>query len=258
MKRHAAHSTKGRKADRDKIDELITHDDPAAWSVARDLAIEKNIEDKIVLFDMARALDVSPADLEVTANRPYPESFEVSLGSQEYAVVPDEYAAYDIAIERVTEDLKENPEIFNQAFLREHIDQKALKKWVYAARLDDDYVDELAEHQIDDFWNLARRLDVDAAVPDTDEDGELMKPTRKATTAVKKAYAADYADSPMRYFEDMYSDEEALKAAIKAAGIDLKGAAQAAVSTDGWHHYLAHYDGNSATTDSGLVYWRTN
>ena len=52
--------------------------------------------------------------------------------------------------------------------------------------------------------------------------------------------------------------DEAVKQAIKAVGINVKAAAKDAVDTDGWQHFLAHYDGSSHTTDSGLVYWRTN
>lgn len=256
--RKGLHRAKTKKGAREEIERLIESTDPDDWNVARDLAIEKDIEDMIVLLDMSRALDVAPSELEVTEGRPYDESFEVSLGkNQEYAVVPDEDTAEKIALERVTDDLKSESELFNASFIESHIDQKKLKKWVFDARMEDDYVEELAEHQIEDFWQLARQLDVDKVVPDTDEDGELMEPTAKQIKAVKKAYAESAAKNPMEYFEDMYG-REAAKHAVKAVGIDTKAAAEEAVSSDGWQHFLAHYDGNSHETDSGRVYWRTN
>ena len=46
--------------------------------------------------------------------------------------------------------------------------------------------------------------------------------------------------------------------AIEIAGIDIDAAADDAVDTDGWEHFLARYDGKSHETDSGLVYWRVN
>lgn len=251
-KPRSAHST----ITRQQLGGLIASDEPNDWNVARDFALERGLKDKIVLLDMARALDVAPSDLKVEKG-PYPKSHEVHLGGQEYVVVPDDDTAYKIALKRVEEDLKDEPGMFNQSFIESHIDQKALKKWVYKERLEDDYVDELAEHQLDDFWDLARRFNVEA-VPDTDEEGNLMEPSRKQLAAVKKAYAEDAADNPMSYFEDMYSHDEAVKHAIKAVGIDVKAAAEEAVDTDGWQHFLAGYDGNSHDTESGLVYWRVN
>jgi len=243
------------------ISALIASADPAEWDVARDMALQEGNQKLIVQLDMARALDIEPSRLHVVKGRPYPKSFEVRVGThqvnQEYVVVPDEDTAEEIALVSVKNDLENEPSLFG-SFINNFIDEKALKKWVYNARLQDDYVDELARHQVDDFWDLARRFDVDAVVPDTDEDGSPMEPTQKQIAAVKKAYANAYADNPMRYFEDMYSHDEAVKQALKAVGLDIKKAAEAAVKADGWQHFLATYDGNSETTDSGLVYWRIN
>lgn len=247
-----AHSTMTRQ----QLSTLIASNEEHDWNVARDYAVEQNLKDKILLLDMARALEVAPSDLKVKKGL-YPKSYEVRLGGQEYVVVPDDDTAYKIALKSVEEDLKNEPEMFNQSFIERHIDQKALKKWVYKERMEDDYVDELAEHQLDDFWDLARRFNVEA-VSDTDEDGNLMSPSRKQLAAVKKAYAENAASDPMSYFTDMYNHDEALKYAIKAAGVDVKAAAEEAVDTDGWQHFLAGYDGISHDTDSGLVYWRVN
>ena len=240
------------------IEELLASDDPNDWSVARDYAIEQDDQQLIVELDMARALNVSPSEIIVTEGRPYDESFEVRVGrNQEYVVVPDEDTAREIAVARVTEDLKNEPEIFSPSFVESHIDEKKLQKYVYDVRMEDEYVEELAEHQVDDFWDLAKRLDVDEAVPDTDGDGEQMEPTRKQIAAVKEAYANEAAENPMEFFRDIYGDE-AVKHAIDAAGIDVAAAAEEAVSIDGWEHFLAQYDGKSHTTDTGLVYFRIN
>ncbi len=252
--RRISHSVKG--ATRDEIEELIASDDPNDWSVARDFAIEQRDQELIVQLDMARALNVPPSDLDVTEGRPYDESFEVEVGKNSYVVVPDEDTAHAIALARVTEDLESEPENFTPSFVESHIDEKKLKRYVYDSRMEDEYVDELAERQVDDFWDLAQRLDVDGVVPDTDEDGEQMEPTSKQIEAVKEAYAKEASENPMEFFRDIYGNE-AVKYAIEAAGIDVAGAAEEALSADGWEHFLAHYDGNSHTTDTGLVYWRT-
>lgn len=252
-KTRRAHSTKNGNA-REKIEELIASDDPEEWNVARDLAIQKNITDMIVLLDMSRALGASPSELTVTEDRPHDNAFEVRQGRHTtYVVVPDEDVAYEMAVERVTDDLKSEPELFSSSFVESHIDQKKLKEYVFRVRMDDDYVEELADNQPDDFWRLAERFSVD--VPEPDEDGDMPEPSSKIIREVERAYAEDAAENPMSFFEDMYGSE-AVKYAVEAVGIDEDAAAKEAVDTDGWERWLAS-DGSSYTTDSGLLYWRT-
>lgn len=43
---------------------------------------------------------------------------------------------------------------------------------------------------------------------------------------------------------------------VSLASIDIDAATDEAVITDGASHFLGTYDGNSYTTDAGLVYWR--
>jgi hypothetical protein len=63
---------------------------------------------------------------------------------------------------------------------------------------------------------------------------------------------------PMEYLEDIYGKEDAVKQAIKIAGIDIDAAAEEAVNVDGPAHFLSSYDGSSYNTKNGLVYWRRN
>lgn len=141
-KSRVAHSTSknGRNgAAREKIEELTSGTDPQEWSVARDLAIQKNIPDMIALLDMARALDVPPTDLEVSeVLGPYHNAFAVEHGDsweggQEYYVVFDEDTAYRMAIANVERDLELDPaatarllEIEPKSFVERH--QKKRKK----------------------------------------------------------------------------------------------------------------------------------
>src|SRR5574341_1133446 len=237
-----AHSTKLAASD---IDELIASDDLADWDVARDYAIKKNKKDLIVRLDMARALNVKPSDFDdVVKGQPFDKSYEVQLGNKAYVVADDEDAAYKMAVEYVTDSLKDDPTtMFNQVFLEQHLDEKKLRKVVYDSRMEDDYVEELAEHQPDDFWELAARLDVHAAVPATDEHGERMEPTQKQINAVKKAYAKETADHPMEFFRDIYGEDEAFKHAIKPAGIDIKAGIAGEVGVECRTHQWVELDG---------------
>ena len=63
---------------------------------------------------------------------------------------------------------------------------------------------------------------------------------------------------PMQELEDIYGEAEALKEAVRIAGIDTDEAAEDAVQEDGSGHFLSHYDGHMHDSPNGLVYWRHN
>jgi hypothetical protein len=107
----------------------------------------------------------------------------------------------------------------------------------------------------------------DAVAANTDEDydeGDFSYSTEPAEpedsdieTLAASLTEAELKD-PMEYLEGIYGKEDAVKRAIEIAGIDVDAAAEEAVSVDGPAHFLSSYDGNSYTTDGGLVYWRVN
>lgn len=86
--------------------------------------------------------------------------------------------------------------------------------------------------------------------PAEPEDSDIEQLATSMTEAELK--------DPMQYLEGIYGKEDAVKKAIEIAGIDVDAAAEEAVSVDGPSHFLSSYDGNSYTTDGGLVYWRVN
>lgn len=93
-----AHTTKKKDAQKEIILEMIASTDPKEWSVARDLAIQQDIQDMLVQLDMARVLNVAPSELEVDEE---PYGFKVSHGrNQTYIVYPDEDTAYNMAVDR--------------------------------------------------------------------------------------------------------------------------------------------------------------
>jgi hypothetical protein len=211
-----------------------------------------------VAREMAKALDVDEDDLVIDEDDLFGEdTFTVELGRQEYRVVANDDVAEAIALAAVTEDLENEPEIFTPSFIESHIDMKALKSWVYDAQMEDDYAYDIAQEDSERFWEEAKRWGID--VPDEDDDGEMPDDVDdEYPEALQQAMAADRAEDPMGFFEDIYGKGEATKYAIEAVGIDIEAAAEDAVGTDGWQHFLARYDGNSQETSSGFVYWREN
>ena len=77
-------------------------------------------------------------------------------------------------------------------------------------------------------------------------------------------YLEDYVDKekptfePWDYLEEIYGKDETIKKAIEMVGINIDEAAKAAISADGWEHFVARYDGNSHDLESGAVYCRVN
>jgi len=209
--------------------------------------------------EMARELDLDPTDLGIDERDFFGEdTMAVSIGQREWTVVRDEDTAERIALATVTQDLEHEPEIFNRHFIESHIDEDALKKWVWQAAMEDDYADEIARHEPERFWEEADRWNVEN-LPEPDEDGNMPDDVpNKYVEALKEKIADDKSEDPMAFFEDIYGKGEAAKYAIEAVGIDVEAAAKEAINVDGWQHFLARYDGNSSETDSGFVYWRDN
>jgi hypothetical protein len=211
--------------------------------------------------EMAKELDVDPDDLVIDEAHIASfgeEAYTVSTGRKEWTIVKNDDAAERLAIAAVTQDLEHEPEIFNRDFIERHIDEEALKKWVWQAAMEDDYASEIARHDTERFWEEADRWGVEK-LPEPDEDGNMPDDVdNKYIEALREKIADDKAESPMAFFEDIYGRDEAAKYAIEAVGIDVDAAAQDAVNTDGWQHFLARYDGNSSETASGFVYWRDN
>jgi hypothetical protein len=236
------------------LKELIESDDPGAWAVARDAALEREFTDLVIQIDMATELGVEPSELTVEESDGGGGEFRVRLGrSREFMVVADDDTARRIAVGYVADMIKDDPSSFNQDFIGQHIDQKKLKEWVYDAAMEDDYADEIARHEPDRFWEEAAQWKIPKLPKRRPKDIP-----QKYIDALKEKIAEDRSREPMSFFEDMYSREDAIRHAIDAAGIDVDSAAEEAVNVDGWEHFLATYDGNSHTTRTGYVYWRTD
>lgn len=170
----------------------------------------------------------------------------------------EEAAAEDV-LEQVKEDLRNEPENFTQSWLQGHLDEEKLKKAVYDMVMEDEYVNEMASDDSEQFWKEAARWDV-ADLPEEDEDGEMPSDVDdKYIDDLKERIAEDRSRTPMSYLEDMLGGEgEAIKWAMENIGIDIDAAADEAVSTDGRQHFAASYDGNSYQTLEGLVYVQTS
>jgi hypothetical protein len=173
--------------------------------------------------------------------------------------------AEDLAMALVTQNLEDEPELFNQDWLSNHIDLD---------RLRGDLMDDVRNRRIDDLNDQADRdlegtaeelgLDLDdyRAEPEVDEDGDevegeidedaLQSAVDDAIETAAEKQAEDELADPVEYLKELGS-EDMLKDYI-----DVEAAARDAVDTDGAAHFLNTYDGNQNDLSSGGCYFRTN
>ena len=184
--------------------------------------------------------------------------------AKEYNVAENYDQAYNLAVAVVRQDLEQGPELFDKDFIESHINTDKLRDELRHDVLDmrNKDLEDLAERDPEDFWKQweTERLSLPENAHqegDDDEDEHWREPTYIEIEELAQKQAETELEDPMRYLEDIYGDDAA-KEAIRIAGIDIDAAADDAVDTDGWEHYLARYDGNSNETDAGLVYWRVN
>jgi hypothetical protein len=222
-------------------------------------------DEEEVLHEMARELDIPEEQLKIAEDRGLSGfgegtvyNIEIRGGHKEWMVVEDSDQEHNLAVAIVTQDLEEQPEMFEQHFIESHIDTDRLRRDLMSdvlnMRIED--LQDMADRRPDDFWKEYEGEGFDA--PEEDEEGERREPEYREIEELADKQAETQLRDPMEYLEDIYGREEAVKQAIAIAGIDIDAAAEEAVNVDGPGHFLSSYDGSTHETKSGLVYWRSN
>lgn len=236
------------------------------------MAIDFDDEDAI-LEEMSKALDIDVEELNIKESHlgdfGAGTVYEITIkggGHKEWNVVADSDQERELAIEIVKQDLDQEPEIFNQDFIESHIDTDRLRRDLESDVLNMN-IETLEDRDADEFWREWEQwgLDLPEDVYEEDEDeedpdehGDARDPTSSEVEELAGKQTEDQLKDPMEYLEDIYGKEDAVKQAIRIAGIDIDAAAEDAVDTDGAGHFLSSYDGETHETDGGLVYWRHN
>jgi hypothetical protein len=157
-----------------------------------------------------------------------------------------------------------SPEDFWKEASREGLDEKWIVEWDSPdgkGKLSETFTSEDDAISAGEDWKreaVAANQDEDFDESDFDYYVEAAEPDDSDIQDLAERMATDLLKDPMEYLEDIYGKEDAVKQAIRIAGIDIDAAAEEAVDTDGAAHFLSSYDGNSYETDGGLVYWRHN
>lgn len=212
-------------------------------------------DEEAVVTEVAKALKEDPEDCSIKEDRGltgFGEGivYRVKCGGVEYCVAESDEAAYELARAVVTQDLNDEPELFNKDFIESHINTDRLRRDLHND-VRDMAEEDLREMSDREFWRTAERY-VD--VPEEDDEGD-MPDVDDYIEDVAEKMAEERLKDPMEYLEEIYGDEAAAQA-IKIAGIDIDAAAEEAVDSDGWQRFLSRYDGRSDETSSGFVFWR--
>jgi len=211
-----------------------------------------------------------------------------------YIFYLSEEAAIKAALEQVENDLESEPEIFHPDFLQQFIYITDTDKRIIAGEEVDanaenyrdcierarfgDFFKEIGTNE-DEYEELREKLEeADAAKDSIDQEKDMgayeeaaqlsfdtMEKIEKLAKDTLEEWENEEAEKieerlkdPIQYFIHDMGAYENVGELSKAPFIlvDLKKAADAAVSEDGWAHFLSHYNGEAEETSSGAVYFR--
>lgn len=223
------------------------------------------------------AEDVDLGDMEIDThwserNGNYDESnlndttaFKVDIGNVEWLIFKDDDAARAYALEGVKNDLNDEPGIFTQSWLAQFVDEDKLAEAIGDPNEDweEENVGNLDYEELLAKMVKENYIDFDDAVFfKKSGDPRVETPLRnKKLQAIKDDYVEKEKPAPpdpWEWLQDVYGKEDAAKQAIEMVGIDIDKAAEDAISTDGWEHFVARYDGHTHDLENGAVYTRIN
>jgi hypothetical protein len=167
------------------------------------------------------------------------EIAHVELGNSDYFVSPDSDTTSAMAIALVTNDLREEPGLFNQDWLQSYIDTDRV-----ARDLRSDVEEQVREQLRGDATDA---LDSEEGAPSEEEFEEKVE---RETDQILR--------DPISYLTEIFGAADGIAKAMEIGGINIDEAAEDAVAADGEGHFLSTYDGEVRDLPSGGNYWRHN
>jgi hypothetical protein len=178
--------------------------------------------------------------------------FEVD-GNEWKSYESEEEAERD-AVEQVSNDLHEQPEMFNQDWLQQHVYISDTDKRIIAGDEADDYVDEIVRNDLE---NYTDELNVPDEYLDDPEEWSELEDALEGLRHTKYEEVKGELEDPIQYFvreRGMYSTDDLFQSNF--IQIDVDSAAKEAINIDGWAHFLSHYDGDYEEINGGVVVFR--
>lgn len=172
-----------------------------------------------------------------------------------YGILESEDAAEDIALDSVKDQLNNEPELFNQDWLRNHLYITDTDKRIFSNEDADSHIESMSDDEILNYVDKKEEYEneEDEKKKDAILDAAKEEAVEKHSEYVYRRLKKD----PVGYFvteTGMYTEEELIKQ--HWISVDTKKAAEEAVNMDGWAHFICRYDGNYSTLKNGMVVFR--
>lgn len=196
---------------------------------------------------------------------------EEDNGGVEFTFKNDEewlvFSSYDdaeeFAITRVYDDLSNEPEIFNQEWLHNQLDEESAK-YFFREFWEEDYSNYIKDIENEGDEEYGTRLkkemyeaDIISEEEATDEDFDVED--KKEEFIEKLADKVIEQDGiGLEEVRFQFGDEFANNLIKENNLIDLEKASKNAIKEDGVAHFLSSYDGKEIELENGNVMYRTN
>ena len=249
------------------IDDIYHHLDYKMGNRAVDL--ENESEDKFVdggdvqgwMKEALLNLQLVEDDNSLQISHTNDDSFYVEGDSAEYRVFETYANAYDTAIEQVREDLEENPDYFNQDWLINWVDvddtiENILEEYYRS------YADDIAFEDDSRYNNrLIAEMVANGLMTEeeaTSEDADDIAEDNVDNLVDLYVEENMEGDKGVEWYISNFGQDDFRDLVIDLNLIDISGASEDAVDTDGVAHFLSSYDGEEIELDNDVVAYRTN
>jgi hypothetical protein len=170
-------------------------------------------------------------------------SGKANNGEREWVVFKTHKDAVKAAEEKVERDLKDQPQLFEDNFLRDHLYIGNTDKRMIAS---DDARARTRNRDKDELLRMARERGADV-----DEDDDIDTIREEVRMTLKEEFEAQMEQDLEQYFRPLYGDDWTDQDFIR---IDVEEAAEDAVATDGAGHFLDVYDFEPVNLEHGVAY----
>jgi len=183
--------------------------------------------------------------------------FENSNIEGEWAIYEDEGQAEEAARERVREDLEDEPELFNQDWLKQFYILTDTDKRLLAQDLSSMSAEDLSDQEACEYVGMeAQYEEAELNGEDTTSLGDEAR--EKFEEQLYEDHLANLEDDPIHYLEfelGIYSDAVAESNLFM---LDVDEAVDSAILNDGWLHFIGAYDDDYVETNAGYILVRRN